>query len=246
MFRRIFFTAIVAGLLGGLAISVVQEFTTTPIILHAEEFENKGGEAGHKHGRLDRGLALISPAHAHGHETAATNTSEQSWGPSGGLERSLFTTLANVLTGIGFALILTASFAIAGHPMSGRTGVLWGLAGFGVISLAPALGLPPEVPGSMSAELAGRQTWWFLCVAATGAGLWAMVFRKGALWIIGGIVLLALPHLIGAPQPQRIGGAVPPELAGHFAAASLVTAAIFWCILGWLSGTFWQRFATKS
>ena len=196
MFRRIFFTAIVAGLLGGLVISVVQEFTTTPIILHAEEFENKGGEAGHKHGRLDRDLALISPAHAHGHETAATNTSEQSWGPAGGLERSLFTTLANVLTGIGFALILTASFAIAGHPMSGRTGVLWGLAGFGVISLAPALGLSAQVPKPES--------------------------------VLG------------------IGGAVPPELAGHFAAASLVTAAIFWCILGWLSGTFWQRFATKS
>ena len=54
-----------------------------------------------------------------------------------------------------------------------------------------------------------------------------------------------LPHLIGAPQPARIGGPVPPELAGHFVAASLVTAAIFWCALGWLSGTFWQRLGAK-
>jgi predicted cobalt transporter CbtA len=71
-----------------------------------------------------------------------------------------------------------------------------------------------------------------------------LVFRSGVLWIAAGIVLMAAPHLIGAPQPDRIGGAVPPELAGHFAAASLVTAAIFWCVLGWLSGTFWRRFAT--
>ena len=56
---------------------------------------------------------------------------------------------------------------------------------------------------------------------------------------------MALPHLIGAPQPARIGGPVPPELAGHFVAASLVTAAIFWCALGWLSGTFWQRLGAR-
>jgi predicted cobalt transporter CbtA len=73
-----------------------------------------------------------------------------------------------------------------------------------------------------------------------------LVFRSGALWIAAGLALMAAPHLIGAPQPERIGGAVPPELAGHFAAASLVTAAVFWCVLGWLSGTFWRRFATPA
>jgi predicted cobalt transporter CbtA len=97
----------------------------------------------------------------------------------------------------------------------------------------------------MAAELAGRQMWWILCVAATAAGLWAMVFRNGAAWMIGGIAVIAFPHLIGAPQLERIGGNVPPELAAHFVAASLVTAAIFWCATGWLAGTFWDRFSSS-
>lgn len=242
MFRRIFFTALVAGLLGGMGISVVHEFTTTPIILHAEAFENGGGDA-HKHSLRKDGISLIAPAHAHG--PAKTADGGEAWGPGDGLERTFFTTLANVLTGIGFALILTACFALSGRPVNGQTGVLWGFAGFGIASLAPALGLPPEVPGAMAADLASRQMWWFLCVAATAAGLWAMVFRSGAAWMIGGIVAIALPHLIGAPQPESIGGNVPPELAAHFVAASLVTAAIFWCAIGWLSGTLWDRFASS-
>ena len=246
MFRRIFFTAVLAGLLGGLAISVVHEFTTTPIILHAEQFE--GGAPAKapvlNHGAYDRGINLISPALAHGPEKTADG--REAWGPGGGLERTLFTTLANILTGVGFGLILTACFALSGRPINGQTGVLWGLAGFGIASLAPSLGLPPEVPGSMAADLASRQTWWFVCVIATAAGLWSMVFRNGAQWMIGGIVLIAAPHLLGAPQPESVGGSVPPEIAAHFVAASLVTAAIFWCAIGWLSGTFWQRFAARS
>jgi cobalt transporter subunit CbtA len=243
MFRRIFFTAIVAGLLGGIGISVVHEFTTTPIILHAEEFENSGGDDAHKHSLRSGGISLIAPAHAHGPEKTADG--DEAWGPGDGLERTLFTTLANILTGIGFALVLTACFALSGRPVNGQTGVLWGFAGFGIASLAPSLGLPPEVPGAMAAELAGRQMWWILCVAATAAGLWAMVFRNGAAWMIGGIAVIAFPHLIGAPQLERIGGNVPPELAAHFVAASLVTAAIFWCATGWLAGTFWDRFSSS-
>ncbi|CAN0123468.1 unnamed protein product, partial [Discosporangium mesarthrocarpum] len=188
MFRRIFFTALVAGLLGGVGISVVHEFTTTPIILHAEQFENGGGDA-HKHSQYRNGISLIAPTHAHG--PAADG--DEARGPGDGLERTLFTTLANVLTGIGFALILTACFALSGRPVNGQTGVLWGFAGFGIASLAPSLGLPPEVPGAMAAELASRQMWWFLYIAATAAGLWAMVFRSGAAWMIGGIVVIALP-----------------------------------------------------
>ena len=56
MFRRIFYTAMVAGILGGAAISVVQHFTTTPIILHAESFE--GGGDHDKHGTLKKGITL--------------------------------------------------------------------------------------------------------------------------------------------------------------------------------------------
>ena len=241
MFRRIFYTAMLAGILGGAAISVVQHFTTTPIILHAESFEDGGDHD--KHGTLKKGITLVSPAFAHGDKTAAAAGAGETWGPPEGLERTMYTSLTNILTGVGFALILTACFALSGRPVIGQTGVLWGLGGFAIISLAPALGLPPEVPGAMTAELTDKQLWWFLCVALTGAGIWTMIFRSGVAWSVGGIALIALPHLIGAPVPDRLGGAVPPELAAHFVSASLVTAAVFWCITGWLAGTFWNRFA---
>jgi predicted cobalt transporter CbtA len=68
----------------------------------------------------------------------------------------------------------------------------------------------------MSAELPARQLWWIVTVTITVVAL----------------VLLPLPHLVGAPRAEVLGGAVPPELAAHFVAASLVTAAIFWATLG--------------
>tara|TARA_R110000787_G_scaffold58228_2_gene132859 strand:+ start:264 stop:1001 length:738 start_codon:yes stop_codon:yes gene_type:complete len=242
MFRRIFMSALIAGFLGGAAISVVQQVTTTPIIHHAERYETKGTPDSSHHSRYeDSSRSLLILAHG---PKATTEGEHDVWAPSDGWERFLFTSLANILTGTGFALILVACFALSRETVDGQRGVLWGLGGFAAISLAPALGLPPEVPGVLAADLVPRQGWWLLCVAATAAGLWMLVYRKGALWMVAGIAAMALPHLIGAPQPDRIGGAVPPELAGHFAAASLVTAAIFWTTLGWLSGTIWQRLGT--
>ncbi len=236
MFRRLFLTALTAGLLSGLGISVVQVVTTTPIILHAEEFEHSGSAKKQSLSSGSIGSLLTSPAHAHDNDGAAGD-----WSPDQGLERTLFTTLANVLLGIGYALILTACFVLSRRAVDGRIGVIWGAAGFAVTGLAPALGVPPELPGTMAAELGARQSWWIFCVIFTGAGLWALVFRKGSGWLLCGLALLVIPHLVGAPQPSRIGGAVPPELAAQFAAASLVTAAVFWCSVGWLSGTLWKR-----
>ncbi|MDA0239126.1 MAG: CbtA family protein [Proteobacteria bacterium] len=242
MFKRIFVTALLAGFLGGLGISVVQQFTTAPIILHAEKFESKGAPDGHKHSNLDK---AASPHLLLAQAKETPPTEHKNWAPANGLERTLYSTLANILTGTGFALILVACIALSGRHVDGRIGVLWGIAGFTIINLSPALGLPPEAPGAMAAELGPRQGWWMFCVVATAAGLWALIFRHGAFWVVAGIVAMALPHLIGSPQPVRIGGPVPPELAGHFVAASLVTAAIFWSALGWLSGNIWSRLGAK-
>ena len=122
---------------------------------------------------------------------------------------------------------MVAGIALSGRPVDGRSGAIWGVAGFAVISLAPALGLHPELPGALAADLGARQGWWLFCVAATGTGLWTLAFRQGAILVPAGVALMAIPHLIGAPTPERFGGPVSPELAAHFAAASLATAAIF-------------------
>ncbi len=217
MLRRLLLAAVAAGLLGGLVISVVQEFTTTPIIHHAETFEAAPE-------------AKDAPEH-------------ESWAPGDGAERIFYTVLGNVVLGVGFALLLVAAFALHGAEIDGRRGVIWGLAGYAVFSLGPALGLPPEAPGSMAAELVARQEWWLLAAAATALGLGLMVFGKGIPWIVLGLMVLAAPHIVGAPVADSAGGTAPAEIAGHFVAASLVTAAVFWTLLGWLSGTFYRRFS---
>jgi len=217
MLRRIFLPAILAGFAAGLLLTVLQGLTTVPLILEAETYETAGAAAG------------------------AASQEPEAWAPADGLERFLYTGLANVLIAVGYALLLSACFALRGRPMDGRRGAVWGLAGFAVFSLAPALGLPPEVPGSMAAELAQRQGWWLATVAATGAGLWLVVFGR-AHWQRGlGLIAIVAPHLVGAPHPAEIGGPVPPELAGHFAAAVLVTMAVFWVVLGWLAGALFAR-----
>ena len=48
MLRRILITALISGFITGIGISILQEFTTTPIILHAEEFEGNGSADANK------------------------------------------------------------------------------------------------------------------------------------------------------------------------------------------------------
>jgi len=62
-----------------------------------------------------------------------------------------------------------------------------------------------------------------------------LIFGKSPIFKAAGVAILALPHLIGAPQPP-LGGVVPTELNAQFAAASLATMAIFWVVLGGLRG----------
>jgi predicted cobalt transporter CbtA len=47
-----------------------------------------------------------------------------------------------------------------------------------------------------------------------------------------GAVLIAVPHIIGAPHPEVSDSAVPAVLAANFAANSLAMMALFWIVLG--------------
>jgi len=239
MLRKILTAAIFAGVISGLGITLVQEFTTTPLILRAEVYENT---AWSREPTRFRPASLVL---AHAGETHDPATASD-WHPAGRLDRLLATLLSNIVTAVGFGLILVACYSLYGRKVNGRQGVIWGMAGFTIITLAPALGLPPELPGTIAADLSDRQIWWFAAVGSTATGLWLMVFRPGWMFSLLGIAALALPHLVGAPHPESIGGAVPPELASHFVAASLVTSAIFWAMLGWLSATLYDRENTAS
>jgi cobalt transporter subunit CbtA len=140
--------------------------------------------------------------------------------------------------------LLIAAYAVSGRAIDWRQGVYWGLAGFAVFTLAPGLGLPPEVPGTASAALDPRQVWWVATVLLTAAGL-ALLFyvrEPKPLWVAVAVALIVAPHAIGAPQPAEYGSAAPEVLAHRFIAAVTMASLLFWAVLGGLSGYFYKRF----
>ena len=52
--------------------------------------------------------------------------------------------------------MLVCVSGFAGGVTGWRAGLLWGFAGFAVFTLAPGLGLPPELPAMPAAELLPR------------------------------------------------------------------------------------------
>jgi len=162
--------------------------------------------------------------------------------PEDPLSRTLYTLMFNLLTGAAFGLILSAAFALRGRPVGLRRGLVWGAAGVIVFALAPAFGLPPELPGSVAAPIEARQLWWLLTAAATAAGLGLLAFDKSWPMRLGGLAVIALPHLFGAPLPAFTDSSVPPGLAAQFVATSLGASAVFWVVLGASSGYLHDRF----
>ncbi len=242
MLGRFLASALFAGILSGLIVTGLQQATTVPLILQAEQYEQatvvRATAPLHDHAAHDPSHEASaeggSAPHAHGAEDGG-------WAPANGVERLFFTTLANVIAGVGFGFLLVACLTFWNGKPTGRAGLLWGLAGFVVFTLAPSLGLAPELPATNAGDLMARQIWWMLTAAATAAGLWLLVFPRKLVASAAGIVAIALPHLVGAPQPPAPSAVIPAELAAHFAAASIVTSAVFWVCLGWLAGAAYGR-----
>lgn len=233
MLKTLILSAAAAGLAAGLLTAALQEVTTTPIIIAAERYE--GGEGGHDHGRaIPPGAGTIGT-----HDAPAAPSVE--WSPRGGVERTLYTSLATIVMAVGFGLTLLGAMILSGRRIDGASGLAFGAAGFISFALAPALGLPPELPGSAAADLAGRQAWWMLTAVCTGGGLAALLLGRNVLLQSAGVLLVAAPHIVGAPQPGAFASTAPAELAGHFAAASLVVGAVFWSVLGFVSGGIYRR-----
>ena len=221
-FRTMVLVAAGAGLIAGLGMTVAQLFTTVPLILKAEVYEQAEE-------------SKVTPQHQHEDATAAhEHEHEEGWAPSDGIERTAFTLAANVITGIGFALLLIAVSELAGGIIGWRQGVMWGLAAFAVFTLAPGLGLPPELPAMPAADLGPRQLWWIGTVAASASGLALIVYGRSVPAIIGGVALLVVPHLIGAPQPISYESPIPEGLHHSFVVAVVMTMLVFGCCLaGW-------------
>ncbi|MHA1546521.1 MAG: CbtA family protein, partial [Alphaproteobacteria bacterium] len=149
-----------------------------------------------------------------------------------GWARIGMTVLASVLTAIGFGLVLTGAMVLRGQKIDARTGALWGIAGFASLALAPAFGLAPELPGTSAAPLGDRQIWWLATVAATAVGLGVLAFAFSRTIKFAALVLIAAPHIYGAPQPDSHESLVSAGLANQFVVVSLVLNAVLWVVLG--------------
>src|SRR5215470_12449913 len=236
VFRSIVFTAVVAGALVGAAVTLVQLFGTVPLILKGEVYERAAEPAAPD-------AAPAATAHEHGDHEHADHEHDAAWEPKEGFERNAFTAAGNMLTAIGFALVLAGIFALRARSVTWYEGLLWGLAGFIAFTVAPGLGLPPEVPGVPAAPLVERQLWWAATAVATAGGL-ALLFLKRSPWaVVLGLGLIALPHAIGAPHLEHVHTDVPDTLSRQFIAAVTLTSLLFWALLGSLTGIFYRRFS---
>jgi cobalt transporter subunit CbtA len=228
-FRNIVLLAAIVGVIAGIGMTVAQQLTTVPLILKAEVFE-----------RAEE--AQAPPAYTHGSQAAAVHDYEhEGWAPQDGLERTAFTLAANVLTGIGFALLLIAVSELAGGIVDWHQGVFWGLAAFAVFMLAPGLGLPPELPAMPAAELGPRQLWWVATAISTAGGIALLVYGRSVLAVVAAVALLVAPHIVGAPQPVSHESPIPENLHHSFVVAVALTTFVFWILLGGLTGYFRRR-----
>ncbi len=221
MFSRILTSALFAGAAAGLIAALLQLVFVQPVLLHAELYES--GQLVHF-----GGAAVSSAQDIPGFQPL----------------RDGLSILFNMLTYTGFAFVLVAAMSLAerrGHQITSRSGLFWGLAGFVAFHFAPGFSLPPEVPGVAAADVAQRQVWWIATITAAAIAMWLIAYGRN--WTAWGaaIVLLVMPHLIGAPEPEAFAGPVPPELGALFATRAFGVAIAGWIALGSFATYFWQR-----
>lgn len=163
-------------------------------------------------------------------------------GHAAGGARALLTTVTLALTGEAFAAVLAGISLVSGIALTPRNSVIWGLCGFLAVTLAPAAGLPPELPGMPAGDLRLSQLWWLGTIIATGLGIF-LVVKGHAIWAV---VLITMPHVIGAPVAASQESAVPAGLAAAFAANSIAAGAVFWILIGLFLGLALDKLAKEA
>ncbi len=237
MTMRIFANGLFAGIIAGILVVLLQYLLTEPLILEAEEYES--GAKVHFAGLAEPGVM-----HDHGANAAADAPAAPEEGEESVAARFSLAFAADFVVYVAWGLILSALISVAvakGHKISLQTGLLWGLAGFVAVHIAPGVGLAPELPGIPAADLNARQLWWIGTVLAAAAAMGLFAFAQNPVGIAVGIALLVIPHVIGAPHLAQLAGLAPPSLAGEYVARSYAVAMAGWSLLGLATGWLWSR-----
>lgn len=229
-FRMIVSSALLIGLVAGLLLTAGQQLGVVPIILAAEKYEI-----------ADESTAVS--AEDHGHANDGHHHDAAAWAPSDGWERTFYTFVANVFAAVGFSAVLMAlmcQLQLFGLTrLTPKKGMLWGVAGFVCVFVAPGIGLPPEIPGVEAAAVKSRQAWWFMAVLSSAVGVGVLLLTPSWYRLIG-LVFLAAPYIFGAPHsagplfshPDPNAVAALSELHIQFIIASGITNLLFWLVLG--------------
>jgi cobalt transporter subunit CbtA len=212
MTPRLILAVILAGLCAGIIMSGIQHFKLVPLISIAESFEKPETECV----QTMPGMDMCG----------------ESWVPAEGLQRIAATTATTMLIGAGYALLLTGISLVSGLPITKQNGMIWGLCGFLAICLAPAAGLPPELPSMPVADLHTRQIWWIATAALTGFALYLIAGRTEPWAKPLAVFAIALPQLFSLPQPMPHQTELAPLLAAQFVSASIAANAVFWALIG--------------
>ena len=226
MTSRILIASLFAGTVEGFIAGLLQWQFVQPILLHAELYEQ--GILTHFNGSFsntDVALERLQPV------------------------RDGLSILFTMLLYIGYALIVVALMSVRqmqGDTISPKTGIIWGIAGYVAFQFAPAVSLPPEVPGVAAADVEMRQIWWFATVILTALGLWLISFSKQSILMIGGALLIVAPHLVGAPEPEIFTGPAPTEIGALFAGRALGIGLASWALLGYFSALFLAQETIRS
>ena len=157
--------------------------------------------------------------------------------------RSITTLIADVLVATAFGLILGGIYTANGRG-GWKYGLLCGVVGFAIFQLAPAIAVPPAVPGMEVAPLALRQTaWWVSAVSAAVGFILLAILPKLAK--LAGVVFYLMPaavfHCLSPlPAPTTQVHAVA-LIERSFVARTLGGMLVFWLILGAVSGHLFAR-----
>lgn len=223
MTKNLVSSAVLAGVAAGLIAALLQFIFVIPPLLEGELYE--------------------TGARVHFATDGSTQSVKGAPGLGDDFVRHGLTIAFNMVTYAGYGLLLVAGMAFAqekGQTLTPRTGLMWGVAGFVAVQLAPAIGLPPELPGTPAGEVGARQMWWLSTILSTAVALALIAFGRGMIVLLS-VPLLLIPHLIGAPHLDTYWGVAPPELSAHFVTLSLGTALAGWSSLGLLCAYFWLK-----
>lgn len=244
IFRRLIWAALaVAMLVGGLQ-SGLQQWQTMPIILAAEGLESQ---------KVETALA-VADTHAHGDGAAHDHGDDaETWTPADGVERQIWTWVANVLHAFSMALLVLAVMAVCqwrGSALRALPLAAWvAAAGWLSFHFWPSLGLHAEIPGMDAARLGSRQGWWVLAAGGAALACAAVALVRSPLrWAVAA-GWLALPFVVGAPHIMadplagftREAQVALRQLGSQFIWTTAWLSLSFWLSIGVLAGLAFQR-----